>query len=58
MDEDYTFLVKEAATGEEAIAMIDAEKPDILLLDNKLPGIQGIDVLEYIKEKSTISLSQ
>jgi len=51
MDEDYTFLVKEAATGEEAIAMIDAEKPDILLLDNKLPGIQGIDVLEYIKEK-------
>ncbi|MDY0098712.1 MAG: hybrid sensor histidine kinase/response regulator [Bacteroidales bacterium] len=51
MDEDYTFTVKEAATGEEGIAMIDAEKPDILLLDNKLPGIQGIDVLEYIKEK-------
>jgi signal transduction histidine kinase len=26
--------------------------PDILLLDNKLPGIQGIDVLEYIRKRN------
>lgn len=51
MDEDYTFEVKEAATGEEGIALIDGGHFDIILLDNKLPGIQGIDVLEYIKEK-------
>ncbi len=51
MDEDYTFSVKEASTGEEGIDLIEREKPDILLLDNKLPGIQGIDVLEYLKEK-------
>ncbi len=51
MDEDYTFEVKEAATGEDGISMIETENPDILLLDNKLPGMQGIEVLEYIRNK-------
>lgn len=51
MDEDYTYEVIEAATGEEGIEIVDREKPDIVLLDNKLPGIQGIDVLEYIRNK-------
>lgn len=51
MDEDYTFEVMEAATGEEGIEIIDSDKPDILLLDNKLPGIQGVGVLEYIRNK-------
>ena len=51
MDEDYTYEVQEAASGEEGIKILDREKPDIVLLDNKLPGIQGIDVLEYIRNK-------
>jgi signal transduction histidine kinase len=51
MDEDYTYEVLEAATGEDGITIINNEKPDIVLLDNKLPGIQGIDVLEYIRNK-------
>ncbi len=52
MDEDYTFEVLEAATGEEGIEIADRERPDIMLLDNKLPGIQGVEVLEYIKKKN------
>lgn len=52
MDEDYTFEVIEAATGEEGIIIIDRDKPDILLLDNKLPGIQGVEVLEYVRKKN------
>jgi two-component system, sensor histidine kinase and response regulator len=51
MDEDYQFELLEAGTGEEGIHLIDEQMPDILLLDNKLPGIQGIDVLEHIKDK-------
>ncbi len=51
MDEDYTFEVIEAATGEAGIVILDNEKPDILLLDNKLPGMQGVEVLEYVREK-------
>jgi signal transduction histidine kinase len=52
MDEDYTFNIMEAATGEEGIEIIDREMPDILLLDNKLPGIQGVEVLEYVRKKN------
>ncbi len=52
MDEDYTFEVTEAGTGEEGIAILEREMHDILLLDNKLPGIQGVDVLEYIRKRN------
>jgi len=52
MDEDYTFNILEAATGEEGIEIIDREMPDILLLANKLPGIQGVEVLEYVRKKN------
>ena len=50
MDEDYTFSVLEAASGEEGIEIVDREMPDIMLLDNKLPGMQGIEVLEYVRK--------
>ena len=52
MDEDYTFEVTEAATGEDGIAILERDMPDILLLDNKLPGIQGVEVLEYIRKRN------
>ncbi len=51
MDEDYTFEVLLAPTGEDGITIIESDKPDIILLDNKLPGIQGVDVLEYVRER-------
>ncbi|MCU0460551.1 MAG: hybrid sensor histidine kinase/response regulator [Bacteroidales bacterium] len=51
MDEDYTFEVLQAPTGEDGISIIENDKPDIILLDNKLPGIQGVDVLEYVRER-------
>jgi two-component system, sensor histidine kinase and response regulator len=51
MDEDFTFEILEAESGEKAIEIIDSQTIDIVLLDNKLPGIEGIEVLEYIKEK-------
>lgn len=51
MDEDYNFEILEAPTGEDGITVIERDKPDIVLLDNKLPGIQGVEVLEYIRER-------
>ena len=51
MDQMYDFEVTEAATGEDAIVQIDRDQPDIVLLDNKLPGIQGVTVLEDIRNK-------
>ena len=51
MEEDFSFEILEAETGEKAIEIIDSMPIDIILLDNKLPGIHGIEVLEYIKSK-------
>jgi len=52
MDEDRGFEVYEAFTGEDAVEFIKKDPPDIILLDNKLPGIQGTDVLEYINKNN------
>ena len=45
------FTVEQAATGEEALAAIAAASPDIILLDHKLPGIQGLDVLDRVNRE-------
>lgn len=50
LEDDIGFNVIEAATGEEAIDFIKCSSPAIVLLDNKLPGIQGVDVLQFINE--------
>ncbi len=52
MDDDFTFDVLEAETGEKALEIIESEGVDIVLLDNKLPGMDGIEVLNYIKSKN------
>ncbi len=52
MDEDIGFCIETAETGEEALEILKKKPMDIVLLDNKLPGIQGIDVLEYINQQN------
>ena len=48
VDGEVCFMVEQAGTGEEALAKIEAVRPHILLLDYKLPGISGLDVLEQV----------
>jgi signal transduction histidine kinase len=48
---DVDFRVSQAESGEAALALIEADRPDIILLDYKLPGISGLDVLMALKEK-------
>jgi len=45
------FAVETAETGEAALDAMAASVPDILLLDMKLPGMSGLDVLREIRER-------
>lgn len=44
------FTVVEAASGEEAIEAIRQNSPDVVLLDQKMPGKSGIETLQEIRE--------
>jgi len=48
LEEDYE--ISEAIDGEEGIKKIKEEKPDLVLLDLILPGIDGFEVLLRMKE--------
>lgn len=50
MDEPIGFNVHDVETGEQAIESLNKNMYDVVFLDNKLPGIQGIEVLEFINE--------
>jgi two-component system, cell cycle response regulator DivK len=39
----------EATTGEEALQLAGAEKPDLILMDIQLPGIDGVTALEHLR---------
>ena len=47
---EVSFAVESVDSGEAALARIDAAPPDILLLDHKLPGMTGLDVLHELAE--------
>jgi signal transduction histidine kinase len=46
-DEDYVVLV--ASSGEEGIATFEAERPDCVLLDVRMPGTDGFAVCSRIR---------
>ncbi|MBN1918407.1 MAG: response regulator [Verrucomicrobia bacterium] len=54
---EVCFDVAQAETGEEALALIEAQPPDVLLLDHKLPGISGMDVLERLGTRTNDMLT-
>jgi DNA-binding NtrC family response regulator len=46
------FTVMLAQSGEEAIAQATATPPDIVLLDLKMPGMDGLETLSRLKERA------
>ncbi|HZP47944.1 MAG TPA: sigma-54 dependent transcriptional regulator [Vicinamibacterales bacterium] len=48
--EGYEFLG--AATGQEGLALAEREAPDLVLLDVKMPGMDGLDVLTRLHAMS------
>ena len=52
LEDDFEFEVLEAATGEEGLDIISRGQIDLVLLDNRLPGMQGVEVLDFIHKNN------
>ncbi|BCG56685.1 response regulator [Paenibacillus sp. URB8-2] len=49
--EGYTTF--QAANGKAALDIVRSDCPDLVLLDMKIPGMDGLEILKHIKEINT-----
>ncbi len=50
------FAVLSASDGNGALALVRARRPDVIVLDLGLPGIDGLDVLRSIRRDSAVPI--
>jgi len=48
------YRVLTATTGEQALDLVQSQKPDMMLLDIFLPGMNGLDALRKLRTFSTM----
>ena len=48
---DDVVLVSEAVSGTDAVAMIERDKPDLVLLDLQMPELDGLGVVRTLKNR-------
>lgn len=44
-----------AASGEEALQIVQSQKPDLILMDIHLPGMSGLETVQQIREQKAFS---
>lgn len=44
------YITFQASNGIQALKIVEAEKPDLVLLDMKIPGMDGLEILREIKK--------
>ncbi len=49
--ETYPYDILDAISGEEALEIMNKVHVDLVLLDLKLPGMSGLDVIHKMREK-------
>lgn len=54
--EDEGFRVLEADSGERALLLAQDEDPDVVLVDLRLPGIHGFDVVRSLRATSRVPI--
>ncbi|MDX9973762.1 MAG: ATP-binding protein [FCB group bacterium] len=54
---DVQFTVTQASSAEQALELIDHQPPHILLLDQKLPGMSGLELLELLAPRQLETLT-
>lgn len=51
--EEDGYQVREAENGLQGVAMAEAERPDLVFLDLRMPGIDGVETLRRLKAYDT-----
>ena len=51
----HNYKTLAAYSGKEAIALAEAKKPDLILLDLNMPEMSGLDVLKVIRKNSDLN---
>ncbi|KAG8459005.1 hypothetical protein KFE25_006550 [Diacronema lutheri] len=49
------FAVREAASGDEGLALARGERPQLIVLDVMMPGLSGIDTLEQLRADAALA---
>ena len=52
-NENNIIVVGEATDGQEALTIVASEKPDLLIVDIRMPHFTGIEVVEKIRQEKT-----
>jgi len=55
--EQAGYELEYARTGNEGLAFVPTKKPDMIIVDLKLPDISGFDIIERIRKTSDFSLT-
>lgn len=43
--------VREASTGQEAVSLVDQDPPDVVVMDARMPEMDGLQATRLIKER-------
>ena len=52
--QDKGYIVETAANGEDALALVNKTKYDIMLLDESMPGMGGLETLNVVKDSDPL----
>lgn len=52
-EEKDLIVVAEVSNGKEAIAMVNEKKPDLLIIDIRMPEMNGIDAVDFLNKQGT-----
>lgn len=58
LQSDGYYKIRKAFDGKEALDMIKADKPDLILMDVMIPGIDGFSLCKMLKEDKNLNSIQ
>lgn len=56
--ESRGFSVLQASGGAEALSIVAAQTPDVMVLDIQMPGMSGLDVIAHIRASSDAGVAR